>query len=189
MHREQYVDLPYFDDIGNDYVRELQRQDSFLGRGGKLSAPQMIKYENRVAMLVERLLLILEAVKQDADDLRDYLHSIEQAGRRGTLPKQVYTRFKEKIEGGEKDHSHRSERDRDRFRVISGSEGEGRTELSDASIPDLLDMHRRRRISHHVLFEELEKREKEGHRLPKMDPRVWGRYRSWLSERRRTQKS
>jgi hypothetical protein len=54
MFRENHDDLPYFDEIGNDYIREIRRQDAYTGRGGKLSAPQQIKYENRVAMLVER---------------------------------------------------------------------------------------------------------------------------------------
>src|SRR4030065_441474 len=109
-------DLPYFDHTGNEYARELRRQDGYLKRGGKLSAPQMIKYENRVAMLVEHLIAIHDAVKQTPEDVRDYLESNELTRRMGALPEQVYNRFKGHIETGHEKTPSASERERDRLR-------------------------------------------------------------------------
>src|SRR5215216_103724 len=137
MYRDQY-ELPYFDDAGNEYVREINKQDAFIRRGGKLSASQMIKYENRVAMLAERLTLIFEAVKEDPEALRDYLESLEQTRRAGLLPRQVYERFQDKLHKTEAE-SHHSERDRDRNRVVSGGVREEHSNLSDLTINDLLD--------------------------------------------------
>jgi len=188
MYRNDHHDLPYFDEIGNDYVSELRKQDHYIKRGGKLTAPQLIKYENRVSMLVERLILILEAVKNDPDDLRDYLHSIEQTNLKGTLPTQVYAHFKKKIEGVETDTGHRSERDRDRFRVISGGEPVTESKLSEVPINQLIEMYTQQDISSRTLFQEFEKREKSGNRLPKIDGNLWGRYRSWLADRRRNRR-
>src|ERR1044071_2224007 len=96
MFRDEY-ELPYFDEMGNEFVREISRQDAFLKRGGKLSPPQMVKYENRVAMLVERLVLILEKLQGDTEAIYDYLHSIEENKKRGLLPTEVYARFMDKI--------------------------------------------------------------------------------------------
>src|SRR5262245_11107901 len=98
MNPKQFDELPYFDSAQNDFVKELRRQDAYVRRGGRLSAPQMIKYENRVAMLVERLLLIHEAVKNTPEDLKDYMESVEQMKKIDALPQQVYARFKEKLE-------------------------------------------------------------------------------------------
>jgi hypothetical protein len=188
MYRNDQQDLPYFDETGNDYVREIRRQDLYIKRGGKLTAPQQIKYENRVSMLVERLVLIMEAVKEDPNDLRDYLLHIEQTNRKGTLPTQVYAHFKKKIEGVETDTGHRSERDRDRFRVISGGEPVQESNLSELPIQQLIEMFNERTISSRTLFHEFEKREKSGKRLPKIDGSLWSRYRSWLADRRRNRR-
>src|SRR5438477_12307273 len=90
-------ELPYFDETGNSYVHELNRQDAYIKRGGTLSAPQMIKYENRVAMLVERLVLIHEALQNDPDGLRDYLASIESFRQLNLLPLEVYNRDRKSV--------------------------------------------------------------------------------------------
>jgi hypothetical protein len=104
------------------------------------------------------------------------------------LPNQVYAHFKKKIEGVEKDTGHRSERDRDRFRVITGGEPVTHSKLSEVSIPQLIEMFNQRNISSRTLFQEFEKREKSGKRLPKIDGNLWGRYRSWLADRRRNRR-
>lgn len=187
MTRDDYEELPYFDSGGNTYVDELRRQDAYVKRGGKLSAPQMIKYENRVMMLVERLILILDAVKTNPADLEDYLHSIEHYNRRGLLPQQVYQRFKEKVEGTH-EHSDRSERDRDRLRVITGGAEADERNLGDMAVEKLLEMHAAGTINNQTLFIELSKREKSGARLPKIGSSLWGKYRTWVAERRRARR-
>jgi hypothetical protein len=183
MYRDNY-ELPYFDEAGNEFVREINRQDAFLKRGGRLSAAQMIKYENRVAMLAERLSLIFEAVKEDPDSLRDYLESIEQNRRTGMLPRKVYQRFQDKLQKTEEE-THHSERDRDRYRVVSGAVREEKSNLTDMPVPELLDLYQRRAISREILFQEFRKRENAGMKLQRMDPDLWGRYRSWVAEQRR----
>jgi hypothetical protein len=183
MYRDQY-ELPYFDDTGNEYVREINKQDAFVRRGGRLSASQMIKYENRVAMLAERLTLIFEAVKEDPEALRDYLESLEQTRRAGLLPRQVYDRFHDKLHKNDAE-SHHSERDRDRHRVVSSGVREERSNLTDLSVGDLLDMYQKRAIAKEVLFQEFRKRENAGIKLQRMDSDLWGRYRSWVAEQRR----
>jgi hypothetical protein len=178
-------DLPYFDETQNEYVAEINRQDAYLKRGGSLSPSQMIKYENRVAMLVERLMLILDALGTDAEAVHDYLSSIEHKYGTGELPKQVYTRFMEKIHKTEEDLSHRSERDRDRNRVIGAGPRMQETSLSDRSVDELLVMHSERTITSEVLFQQFSRRERAGMRLQRIDPNLWGRYRSWVAEQRR----
>lgn len=187
MTRDDFEELPYFDTTGNTYAQELRRHDAYVNRGGKLSAPQMIKYENRVMMLVERLVLIHDAVKSNNQDLEDFMRSIEQYHRRGLLPKQVYMRFKEKNEPGSESHSH-SERDRDRLRVIrKGAEADERS-LSDLPAEKLLEMYQGGTIAGPVLFHELSKREKTGTKLPKMGGTLWGKYRTWVAERKRARR-
>ena len=181
MHQDDY-DLPYFDDAGNDFVKELNRQDAYVKRGGRLSASQMIKYENRVAMLAERLNLIFDAVKEDPDSLRDYMESIEHNRRQGLLPRMVYQRFQDKIQ---KQESHGSERDRDRNRVVSAGVREEKSNLTDLSINDLLDLYQKKSITRETLFMEFRKRENAGMKLQRMDSDLWGRYRSWVAEQRR----
>lgn len=187
MFQDDY-ELPYFDEAGNQYVQEITRQDAYIKRGGKLSPPQMIKYENRVAMLVERLVLILEALKDDQQAIYDYLHSIEESRKQGRLPTEVYTRFMEKIHKTG-DEPQGSERERDRQRVIRGEMRHESSQLTDMSVADLLAMHSRKEITNDVLFQQLSKREKAGIRLEKMDRDLWGRYRSWVAEKRRIQRS
>jgi hypothetical protein len=143
----------------------------------------MIKYENRVAMLAERLGLILDAVQEDPDALRDYLESIEQNRRAGTLPLKVYQVFHDKRTKTEEVHG--SERDRDRNRVVSGAVREERSNLTDLSVSDLLELYDKRDISREILFMEFRKRENAGMKLPRMDSDLWGRYRSWVAEQRR----
>jgi len=184
MDRNQ-VELPYFDEVGNEYVRELNRQDAFVRRGGRLSASQMIKYENRVAMLAERLALILEAVKEDSEAVKDYLESIEHNRRRGTLPKMVYQRFQDGVHKGEGGDASHSERDRDRNRVIRGSVREERSSLTDLPLEQLLEMFEKKTISRETLFQQFRKRENAGMKLQRMDSDLWGRYRSWIAEQRR----
>jgi hypothetical protein len=182
-----YDELPYFDEAGNEFVQELNRQDAYLRRGGKLSAPQMIKYENRVSMLVERLVLIHDAVLSDPEALADYMHSIEQTRRMGQLPRQVYLRFKEKITGsGEVWRG--SERDRDRNRVIRGEQRHEQVQLSDLTVDDLLERYGSEQITADTLFQQFHKREKNGIRLQKVDPKIWARYRTWVAEKRRARK-
>ena len=183
MYQDQQAELPYFDEMGNEFVREINRQDAYIKRGGKLTASQMIKYENRVAMLAERLSLILDAVKEDPEALRDYLESIEQTRRLGTLPLKVYQVFHDKRTKSEETHG--SERERDRNRVVSGAVREERSNLTDLSVSELLDLHDQRSISREVLFLEFRKRENAGMKLQRMDPDLWGRYRSWVAEQRR----
>jgi len=185
--RNPYDELPYFDEAGNEYVQELNRQDAYLKRGGKLSAPQQIKYENRVSMLVERLVLIRDAVLSDPEALADYMHSIEQTGRMGQLPRQVYLRFKEKITVTSEPWPG-SERDRDRNRVIRGERRHEEVQLSDLSVDDLLDRYSREQITAETLFQQFHKREKSGARLQKVDPKIWSRYRTWVAEKRRARK-
>jgi hypothetical protein len=187
MNRDDFEELPYFDSTGNTYIEELRRQDAYVKRGGKLSAPQMIKYENRVMMLVERLIIILDAVKTNPVDLEDYLHSIEHYNRRGLLPKQVYARFKEKVEVTT-EHSDKSERDRDRLRVITGGAEADQRNLGDLPVEELLEMHSAGTINNQTLFIELSKREKRGARLPKMGSSLWNKYRTWVAERRRAKR-
>jgi hypothetical protein len=181
-------ELPYFDEIGNDYVRELNRQDAYLKRGGRLSAPQMIKYDNRVSMLVERLILILEAVKEDTEALHDYLQSIEQTGRSGRLPHQVYTIFKQKIDQSH-DQAVVSERDRDRNRVIQSGLKAEESNLSDLPVDQLLGMYQEKKISKETLFRQFSKRERAGIRLQRMEADLWGKYRSWVALKRRISRS
>ncbi|MCI0411885.1 hypothetical protein L0222_03680 [bacterium] len=183
MYRDQY-ELPYFDEAGNEFVRELNKQDAFLKRGGRLSAAQMIKYENRVAMLAERLNLIFEAVKEDAESVKDYLESIEQNRRMGLLPRKVYQRFQEQLHKSEEESKH-SERDRDRYRVVSAGVREEKSNLTDMPVSELLDLYQKRGISREILFQEFRKRENAGIKLQRMDPDLWGRYRSWVAEQRR----
>lgn len=183
MYQDQ-EELPYFDEAGNEFVREINRQDAFLKRGGRLSAAQMIKYENRVAMLAERLNLIFDAVKEDPDSVRDYLESIEQNRRLGLLPRKVYQRFQEKLNKTEEE-SHHSERDRDRYRVVSAGVREEKSNLTDMPVPELLDLYQKRSISREILFQEFRKRENAGIKLQRMDADLWGRYRSWVAEQRR----
>lgn len=188
MFRDEY-ELPYFDEMGNEFVREISRQDAFLKRGGKLSPPQMVKYENRVAMLVERLVLILEKLQGDTEAIYDYLHSIEENKKRGLLPKEVYDRFMDKIHKTGDEELPGSERDRDRKRVIRGEVREEHSSLSDISVNELLALYDRQDITREVLFEQLSRRERAGMKLDKMDRDLWGRYRSWVAEKRRIQRS
>jgi hypothetical protein len=188
MFRDDY-ELPYFDEAGNEFVREISRQDGFIKRGGKLSPPQMIKYENRVAMLVERLVLILEKLQGDTEAVYDYLHSIEENKKRGLLPKQVYQRFMDKIHKTGEDELPGSERDRDRQRVIRGEIREEHSSLSDLPVNELLGLYERQDITRETLFEQLSRRERAGLKLDKMDRDLWGRYRSWVAEKRRIQRS
>lgn len=188
MH-EELDELPYFDTTGNEYVRELNRQDGYLRRGGRLSATQMIKYENRVAMLVERLVLIRDAVQTDAEAMGDYLHSIEQTRKLGLLPREVYQRFKDHIHPNKEEPQSASERERDRMRVIRGEQRHEEIQLSDLSVEDLLDKHSRQVITNEVLFQQFHKREKVAIRLPKIDAALWSKYRTWVSEKRRQRRS
>lgn len=181
-------ELPYFDEAGNEYVREISRQDAFVKRGGRLSPSQMVKYENRVAMLVERLVLILEKLQGDDEAIYDYLHSIEENKKLGLLPKEVYDRFMEKIHKTEEDTSG-SERERDRQRVIRGEMREEHSSLSDISVSELLTLYERQSITREILFEQFSRRERAGIKLDKMDRDLWGRYRSWVAEKRRIQRS
>lgn len=189
MFREDQEELPYFDEVGNDYIREIRRQDAYTGRGGKLSAPQQIKYENRVAMLVERLVLILDAVESDPAAVRDYLESIEVNGRNGLLPATVYSRFKEHVQIKSQPESRASERERDRLRFISGEVRSENNNLSQLSVDQLLENHERGQISMETLFQQFRKRERSGVRLQKMDPKLWNRYRSWVAEKRRVRRA
>lgn len=188
MFRQDQEELPYFDEVGNDYIREIRRQDAYTGRGGKLSAPQQIKYENRVAMLVERLVLILDAVESDPDAIRDYLESIEVNGRNGLLPTTVYSRFKDHVRAKSEPESQASERERDRLRFISGELKSENNNLSQLSVDQLLENHERGQISMETLFQQFRKREKGGVRLQKMDQKLWNRYRSWVAEKRRVRR-
>src|SRR5262245_43285235 len=188
MNQNHFEDLPYFDSSQNEFVKEIRRQDAYIRRGGKLSAPQMIKYENRVAMLVERLVLIFEAVKETPDDVRDYMESIEQMKKVGALPQQVYTRFMEKIQKTGDTQGTSSERDRDRFRVITGGATAETKSLSDIPIEQLIAMYEEKNISSQTLFEELNKREKSGAKLPRMGGNLWGKYRGWVAEKRRSRR-
>ncbi len=187
MTRDDFEELPYFDTTGNTYAQELRRHDAYVNRGGKLSAPQVIKYENRVMMLVERLILIHDALRSNNQDLEDFMRSIEQYHRRGLLPKQVYLRFKEKNETGRELHSH-SERDRDRLRVITGGAEADERSLSDLPAETLLQMYQDGTIAGPILFHELSKREKSGTKLPKMGGALWGKYRTWVAERKRARR-
>jgi hypothetical protein len=183
MYREQ-DELPYFDEAGNEFIREINRQDAFLKRGGRLTAAQQIKYENRVAMLAERLNLIFDAVKEDPESLKDYMESIEQNRRSGLLPRMVYQRFQDKLHKAATE-SHGSERERDRHRVVSAGVREEKSNLTDLPVTELLDLYQKRTITREVLFHEFRKRENAGMRLQRMDPDLWGRYRSWVAEQRR----
>lgn len=183
MHQDDY-ELPYFDDAGNDFVKEINRQDAYVKRGGRLSASQMIKYENRVAMLAERLNLIFDAVKEDPEALKDYMESIEHTRRQGLLPQMVYQRFHDKLNKSTTDIQG-SERERDRNRVVSAGVREEKSNLTDLSVGDLLDLYQRRSITRETLFLEFRKRENAGIKLQRMDSDLWGRYRSWVAEQRR----
>jgi hypothetical protein len=182
-------ELPYFDSVGNDYVKELNRQDAYMRRGGRLTAPQQIKYENRVAMLAERLALIHTAILSDPEALQDYLHSVEQTRRLGVLPLQVYSRFMDQIKGKKEESTAGSERDRDRLRVIRGEQRHDQVQLSDLSVEDILDRHQRQTITDDVLFQQFQKREKAGIKLPKIDSVLWSKYRTWVGEQRRMRRS
>ena len=189
MNQDHYEDLPYFDLAKNGYVQEIRRQDAYMKRGGRLSAPQQIKYDNRVSMLVERLLLIHEAVKDTPEDLRDYMESVEQMRRTGALPVEVYSRFKDKLNPVGKDAlSPSSERDRDRFRVITGGATAETSSLSDEPVEQLIQMYEEKAISPQTLFEEFNKREKSGVKLPRMGGNLWGKYRGWVAEKRRNRR-
>ncbi len=189
MFQDEY-ELPYFDEAGNQFFREINKQDAYVKRGGRLTAPQMIKYENRVAMLVERLVLILDAVKGDPEAVHDYLESIEQTKRMGILPRDVYKRFNDKVHEGEgQAGSSGSERDRDRQRVIHKGVREETSGLADLPVGELLDKCRQQVITREVLFQQLQMREKAGIRLERMDPDLWGRYRNWVAEKRRIRQS
>lgn len=188
MHNEM-DELPYFDSVGNDYVKELNRQDAYMRRGGRLTAPQQIKYENRVAMLAERLALIHTAILSDPEALQDYLHSVEQTRRLGVLPLQVYSRFMDQIKGKKEESTAGSERDRDRLRVIRGEQRHDQVQLSDLSVEDILDRHQRQTITDDVLFQQFQKREKAGIKLPKIDSVLWSKYRTWVGEQRRMRRS
>jgi len=181
-------DLPYFDTAGNEYVRELMRQDAYMHRGGKLSAPQMIKYENRVSMLVERLLLVLEALRTDEAAVRDYLAHVELAHTKKHLPRQVYQRFMDKIGETGKEVVDGSERDRDRLRVIHGGQKVDSYNLAEHTEVTLIEMYREKSISFNTLFTEFHKRERSGKKLPKMDSNLWGHYRSWVAQKRRSRR-
>ena len=183
MYQDQQ-ELPYFDDAGNDFIREINRQDAFMKRGGRLTAAQQIKYENRVAMLAERLNLIFDAVKDDPDSLKEYMESIEQNRRSGLLPRMVYQRFQDKLHKDEHE-THGSERDRDRHRVVSGGVREEKSNITDLPVAELLDLYQKRSITREVLFHEFRKRENAGMKLQRMDADLWGRYRSWVAEQRR----
>lgn len=190
MNQDHYDELPYFDAAQNGYVQEIRRQDAYMKRGGRLTAPQQIKYDNRISMLVERLLLIHEAVKETPDDLRDYMESIEQMKKTGSLPAQVYARFKDKLDTAVKDAggTPASERDRDRFRVITGGATAETKSLSDESVEKLIEMYEQKAISPQTLFEEFNKREKSGAKLPRMGGNLWGKYRGWVAEKRRSRR-
>ena len=189
MNQEHYDELPYFDTAQNGYVQEIRRQDAYMKRGGKLSAPQQIKYDNRVSMLVERLVLIHEAVKETPQDLRDYMESIEQMKRIGSLPAQVYARFKDKLDNASKDAGlPASERERDRFRVITGGATAETKSLSNEPVEKLIEMYEQKTISPQTLFEEFNKREKSGTKLPRMGGNLWGKYRGWVAEKRRNRR-
>lgn len=180
-----YEELPYFDETGNQYVQEIHRQDAYKKRGGRLSAPQMIKYENRVSMLVERLVLIWEAVQEDREAVKDYMDSIERNEKEGLLPRIVYDRFHSKIAEMKLPPPTHSERERDRLRVISG---EGRVEeinVTTCSDEELIQVYRSRTVSSEKIFREFQRRERAGSRLHRLDPDAWGKYRSWLQGRRR----
>lgn len=180
-----YEELPYFDEAGNQYVQEIHRQDAITRKGGRLSAPQMIKYENRVAMLVERLVLIWEAVQDDDEAIRDYMDSIERTSRQGLLPKSVYERFHRKLAEMKAPPPSQSERDRDRLRVISGGGPLEGLSVTNCSDEELIQMYRERSVSKENLFREFQKRERAGSRLHRLDPDLWGKYRGWLQARRR----
>lgn len=189
MSQDHFGEMPYFDSAQNGYVQEIRKQDAYMKRGGKLSAPQQIKYDNRISMLVERLLLIHEAVKEAPEDLRDYMESIEEMKRVGALPAQVYSRFKEKLDSTKKDvESPYSERERDRFRVITGGATAETKTLSDLPIEQLIAMYQEKTISPQTLFEEFSKREKSGTKLPRMGGNLWGKYRGWVAEKRRSRR-
>lgn len=160
-----------------------------MRRGGRLTAPQQIKYENRVSMLVERLVLIHAAIVSDADAVKDYLHSVEQTRKMGALPLQVYSRFMDQIKGKVEEGPAGSERDRDRLRVIRGEQRHDQVQLSDLPVEDLLDRHQKQTITNDVLFQQFQKREKVGLRLPKIDPALWSKYRTWVGEQRRMRRS
>jgi hypothetical protein len=184
MFPNEKPDLPFFDELLNDYAHEISRQDAYLKRGGKLSAPQIIKYDNRIAMMTERLVVIFEAVKEDSEALQDYLHAVEDAYRDGKLPAQVYTRFTDRIHGRNQEPSYSSERERDRNRVIGG--GVRPPNLGDVTGDQLLQMYNENRISTEVLFQQLRSRQRSGRRLPHLEQELWNRYKSWLSEKRRS---
>ncbi|HJZ10708.1 MAG TPA: hypothetical protein VJ521_01065 [Acidobacteriota bacterium] len=185
----KHDDLPYFDETGNAYVSEILRQDAYIRRGGKLSPPQKIKYDNRVAMLAERLALIHNAVQEDAEALKDYMISIEETHRAGLLPKEVYFRFKEELGKMEPHQDLISERERDRQRVIRGGVKTEESSLTDLSVDQLLAMHLQGEITREVLFAQFQKRENAGLKLQRIERDLWGRYRSWVSEQRRKRRS
>jgi hypothetical protein len=182
-------DLPYFDETGNAYVHEILRQDAYIRRGGKLSPAQKIKYDNRVAMLAERLALIHNAVQEDPEALKDYMVSIEETHRVGRLPKEVYFRFKEELGKLEPNQPLISERERDRQRVIRGGMRTEESNLTDLSVDQLLEMHTQGEITREILFAQFQKRENAGLKLQRMERDLWGRYRSWVSEQRRRRRS
>jgi len=189
MLRDDLYELPYFDETGNDYIREIKRQDAYLKRGGKMSAPQMLKYDNRVSMLVERLILIHEAVRTDAESLKDYLSSLEDNRQRGALPDSVFQKFQDKLQKHEEEKNDtKSERERDRLRVIQGGVKEEFSNLSDMPVEALLAMHKEQQMTNEVLYQQLSMREKAGMKLPRMDRNLWGNYRSWVAEKRRSRR-
>jgi hypothetical protein len=148
----------------------------------------MIKYENRVSMLVERLLLVLEALKGDDQAIKDYLAHIEYAHRKQFLPRQVYQRFMEKIRDAATAATTASERERDRLRVIQGGQKVDSFNFEEHSEEILIEMYRKKTISSNTLFTEFNKRERSGKKLPKMDSNIWGHYRSWVAQKRRSRR-
>jgi hypothetical protein len=140
-------------------------------------------------MLVERLVLILDAVQSDPEAIRDYLESIEVNGRNGLLPSTVYSRFKDHVRAKGQPEMLASERERDRLRFISGEVRSENNNLSALSVDQLLEKHERGHISMETLFQQFRKREKSGTRLQKMDQKLWNRYRSWVAEKRRIRRA
>src|SRR5262249_50982282 len=117
-----------------------------------------------------------------------YMNSIEEMKRLGALPGMVYSRFKEKVTSSGTAESPFSERERDRFRVITGGATAETKTLSDLSVEELITMYEAKTISPQTLFEEFNKREKSGAKLPRMGGNLWGKYRGWVAEKRRSRR-
>jgi hypothetical protein len=117
------------------------------------------------------------------------MESVDQMKRAGALPGSVYTRFREKLDTAGKDtESPYSERERDRFRVITGGATAETKTLSDVPVETLIQMYEEKTISPQTLFEEFNKREKSGVKLPRMGGNLWGKYRGWVAEKRRSRR-